>query len=113
MSRAERSIPRRAFLRYCAAAGLAGTAFPQILLAEAAKSPTSPIDRARLEACEDLAGLHFTDAERDLMLADLENLRQGYETVRALRLPHHLPPAFIFRPTGVSPDSTEPKSVRA
>ena len=95
----ETSIPRRAFLRYCAAAGLASTAFPELLLAEAAKSP-EPIDRERLEACESLAGLKFTEAERDLMLADLETLRQGYDAVRALKLPHHVPPALIFQPAG-------------
>lgn len=87
------TLPRRTFLRYYAAAGLAGTAFPGLLWAEAAGGP---INRPELEACESLAGLSFSDAERDLMLADLESLRVGYEELRQV-------PALLPRPRRSAP----------
>lgn len=89
------SLPRRAFLRYFAAAGLASTTLPELLWAETAHGP---LGRSQLKACEHLAGLTFSDAERDLMLADLAELRSSYETLRRVDLPPEVAPSYVFRP---------------
>jgi len=91
----ERTLPRRTFLRYFAAAGLAGTTLPALLWAEASGGP---ISRPKLEACEALAGLSFSDSERDLMLSDLEALRAGYQELRRAGLGPEVAPSFVFRP---------------
>jgi Asp-tRNA(Asn)/Glu-tRNA(Gln) amidotransferase A subunit family amidase len=91
----ENTFRRRTFLRYFAAAGLAGTTLPELLWAE---SSEGAINRPKLEACEVLAGLNFSDRERDLMLADLEQLRNGYKEVRQAGLGPEVAPAFVFRP---------------
>ena len=89
---------RRAFLEYFASCGLAGSLFPGALWATAAAQGSPPIDRAAIEQAEKLAGLEFTDAERDQMLRDLENLRTQYEEVRQVPLENGDAPAFRFDP---------------
>ena len=98
----DRPIPRRRFLKYFATAGLAGTTLPELLWAEALQGP---VERPQLEACEKLAGLEFTDPERDLMLEDLNSLREGYQVIEDLALGPEVPPAFVFRPQPGNPNA--------
>jgi len=86
---------RRAFLGYFAAAGLAATALPELLWAEAAKGR---IRRKDLVRAEKLAGLELTDDERDLMLEDLDDLLTSYENLRQVKVANAVPPALVFQP---------------
>jgi len=49
-------------------------------------------------AAEKLTGLSFTDAERDLMLDNLNNALQSYTQLRTLSIPNHVAPAILFSP---------------
>ena len=89
-------IDRRRFLAFFAALGLAGTSLPRRLWAAAAEGP---ITRKVLARAEQMAGLEFTDSERDLMLEGLGELRDSYARLRQVALDNSVPPAFRFDPS--------------
>ncbi len=65
-----------------------------------------------LREAEKLVGLEFTDAERDLMLEDLQELSRNYSKLREVELPNSVPPAFRFDPHPVGtlpPSESAPK----
>ena len=47
---------------------------------------------------EALAGLSFTQNERDTLLSGLEVLRNQYDTLRTIDLPHNIPVPLYFNP---------------
>ncbi len=57
-----------------------------------------PISIGTVREAETLFGLTYTDAERELALADLADQREGYFDLRALDLPNEVRPAVVFRP---------------
>ena len=89
-------LDRRTFMGYLTGIGLGGTAFPAALWALAQDQGT--ITRATVACAEEIAGLEFTDAERDLMLEGLNNNREAYGKLRAISLPNEVSPALRFDP---------------
>ncbi|HEV8600306.1 MAG TPA: amidase [Gemmatimonadales bacterium] len=100
---------RRTFLTRCAAAGLSsivGEALWNRLQAEnsailpgAAELQGPPrITREMIRAAEAIAGVEFTDAERDLMLERLESNLTSYQAIRLVEVPYQVPPAVQFSP---------------
>jgi Asp-tRNA(Asn)/Glu-tRNA(Gln) amidotransferase A subunit family amidase len=89
-------LDRRRFLGVCAGLGLAGTALPDLLWPQVRDG--APITRETLAAAEALAGLEFSDDERDLMLSGLEELRQDYQRIREVELANSVPPALRYDP---------------
>jgi len=59
----------------------------------------SDITTDDIQYAEKLIGLTLTDAERELMLSGLEDMRRGYEAIRSVALPNNLWPATRFDPT--------------
>ncbi|NBW94328.1 MAG: hypothetical protein EBR20_08230, partial [Bacteroidetes bacterium] len=51
-----------------------------------------------IKAAEQLAGLSFTNEERELMLDGLQRSVADYEAIRAHALPNHVPPSLVFDP---------------
>lgn len=45
-----------------------------------------------------IIGIDFTEAERDSMIANLENHRESYKQIRDLKLDNSVPPALNFNP---------------
>ncbi len=90
------SVDRRGFMAYVSALGLGGTMFPEVLWAhmQARGEITSEI----LADAVAVAGLDFTDAERDMMLADLNTNLAAYEALRAVAVANHVTPAVQFDP---------------
>jgi Asp-tRNA(Asn)/Glu-tRNA(Gln) amidotransferase A subunit family amidase len=76
--------------------GLAGTALPRLLWAEV--EDAGGVSKEALIGAEKIAGLEFTDDERELMLSGLEDLRQNYAKVREVPLANSVPPALYFEP---------------
>jgi Asp-tRNA(Asn)/Glu-tRNA(Gln) amidotransferase A subunit family amidase len=70
------------------------------------------LDREAVAAAERIAGLELTDAERDLMMEGLGELREDYEALRAVPLANAVPPAFHFDPEAAAglapPRATSP-----
>ncbi len=58
----------------------------------------SKIKSKTLQAAEKLAGLKFTDSERELMLEGVIKRRDDYEKLREVPLPNHVSPALQFVP---------------
>ncbi|MFV2072151.1 MAG: amidase [Thermoanaerobaculales bacterium] len=87
---------RRRFMAYFAGFGLAGTAFPAALWAQVEVEGT--VTKEALRGAEELAGLEFTDAERELMLEGLKDFRKDYERLRDVPLDNSVAPALLFDP---------------
>ncbi len=106
---------RRRVLKVLAAAGAGGVVFGRALsvLAEGKKVTAEMIRQA-----EWVAGVSFTDAQRELMLEDLGKREDGYAVLRALALDNGVPPALTFAPSaaldaaGAAPGPA-PRDVRA
>ncbi|MBD3872599.1 MAG: amidase, partial [Acidobacteria bacterium] len=89
-------IDRRRFTAFFAGFGLAATALPRLLWAEVEK--TGGVSKEALAGAERLAGLDFSDDERELMLKGLDELRSDYEKLREVPLDNSVAPAFHFDP---------------
>ena len=93
---------RRAFLGYCAFAGLSSTLFPGAFLAQI-KPGTKTIATGTIREAARLAGLNWSDAECDDVAASLSSLAGSIELIEkdklsnASALPFHFDP----RPPGV------------
>jgi Asp-tRNA(Asn)/Glu-tRNA(Gln) amidotransferase A subunit family amidase len=96
MSEMRSGFDRRKFTAFLAGFGLAGTALPRLLWAEVEE--TGSVSKEALIGAEQVAGLEFTDDERELMLNGLQGLREGYETLREVPLDNSVSPALHFDP---------------
>src|SRR6187401_599988 len=94
---------RRAFLGFCAFAGLSSTMFPSMLLAQI-KPGTKTIAVGTIREAARLAGLEWSDAECDDVAASLSSLIRSIELIEkdkltnASALPFHFDP----RPPGIT-----------
>ena len=88
-------LDRRRFMAIFAALGVAGTTLPERLWAAAQKGP---ITRKVLARAEQMAGLEFTDDERELMLDGLNEQLEDYAKLRQVSIDNSVEPAFRFDP---------------
>lgn len=72
-----------------------------IATAASAQDKAGTITRESVTAAEPIIGMEFTDAERDLMLGELEKHAAAYDLLRTLPLPNSIPPAVSFNPIPV------------
>ena len=79
--------------------GLSSTLLPGVLWAKYQEK--KKIDKEILQNAEKIAGLEFTDEERDLMLDGLDNLLESYEKLREIPLDNSVAPAIQFNPVPV------------
>ena len=89
------SLDRRTFVAQLSLFGLGG-AFAETLWARARDQ-----ERITLEMVKDaegVAGLEFTDEEREMMLRGLERNLSAYEEIRKVTIPNSVPPAVHFDP---------------
>lgn len=92
-------LDRRRFLARLAAAGVTAPALADALWAEAARGAITAESLAR---AEEVAGLEFSAAERELMLNGLGELRESYDAVRAVEPGNEVPPALFFDPVAIA-----------
>jgi Asp-tRNA(Asn)/Glu-tRNA(Gln) amidotransferase A subunit family amidase len=109
MTELKGGFDRRKFTGFFAGFGLAATALPKLLWAEIEKS--GRVSKEALIGAEQIAGLEFTDDERELMLKGLEELREDYERLREVPLDNSVSPALSFDPVlpGMSLPTMPPK----
>jgi Asp-tRNA(Asn)/Glu-tRNA(Gln) amidotransferase A subunit family amidase len=98
---------RRTFLSICTAAGLA-PAMSAALWRDAVATGRSPLrpsalqteklTTAQLAAAAAVAGLSFTEAEREMMLDSLNGALQSFGRLRGVPLPNSVAPALSFNP---------------
>ncbi len=87
---------RRRFLGYFASIGLGSTLLPGVLWAAIAAG--ADITAQSIAAAEELAGVKFTDAEREAMVKDLQQQREQLDQLHAVHLDNSVPPAVQFNP---------------
>jgi Asp-tRNA(Asn)/Glu-tRNA(Gln) amidotransferase A subunit family amidase len=94
---------RRAFLGYCAVAGLSSTMFPSMLLAQI-KPGTKTIAVGTIREAARLAGLEWSDAECNDVASSLSNLAVSIDMIEKDRLTNAsaLPFHFDPRPPGIA-----------
>ncbi|MGD0482751.1 MAG: amidase [Terracidiphilus sp.] len=103
------SFDRRMFLSACTRAGIASPLLPGILLtlaaqaqeaAPGAKTATLPkITPEMLDRAAELAGVGpFTAEQKKMMLDGLNDQRDAYAQIRALKIGNDVPPAYVFHP---------------
>ncbi|MFQ5739903.1 MAG: amidase [Acidobacteriota bacterium] len=104
---------RRRFLVYFSSVGLSSTLLPGVLWSRMQEEQATRVTKEMLGEAEQLAGLDFTDEERELMLEDLNNQLKGYGELHALHIDNSVAPALQFNP--VLPDmkfARESKPIR-
>lgn len=101
-------LNRRDFLSYFSGAGLSGTLLPGVLWARLQEGRQITTDM--LADAEKVAGLEFTEEEREAMVRGLNQNLQAYEALRAQPIPNEVPPALHFDP--VLPSMELPSAVR-
>src|SRR5215475_5607521 len=65
----------RQFLQYFASMGLSSSLLPGVLWAKLHEEKAQKITREILRDAEEIAGLHFTDAQREMMLSGVNQNR--------------------------------------
>ncbi len=89
---------RRRFLAYFSGIGLSSTLLPGALWKLLQDEEELRITKEMIADCEVVAGLEFTDEERELMVQGLNRRLDGYEVIRSLELVNKVPPALYFEP---------------
>lgn len=99
---------RRNFLGYFGSTGLATGLFPGVLWTKIEAG--EPLTIQTIAAAEKIAGIEFTDAEREMMVEDLTEQRDNFGKLRDLKLPNDVAPALVFDPTagGAAPPPPMP-----
>ncbi|HTR39758.1 MAG TPA: amidase [Bryobacteraceae bacterium] len=89
---------RRRFLAYFTTTSLASTLLPETLWTqlEAQQEPRITLDM--LKAAEQIAGLQFTDADRKLLIDDVNNHLTQYEHLRQIPLANSVVSCLRFSP---------------
>ena len=90
------SLDRRSFMGYFAGAGLTSSLFPGVLWAKLAAGADITVDT--IAGAEEVAGVRFDPAERELMLDGLKQQEQRIEALHKIPLPNSVSPAFVFDP---------------
>ena len=93
---------------YFASVGLGSTLFPGVLWAKI--SDGADITIATIASAEEIAGLHFDESERTMMLDGLKQQEQRIEALHKISLPNSVPPAIVFNP--VPPWRTPPRDAK-
>ncbi|MEQ8766960.1 MAG: amidase [Planctomycetota bacterium] len=99
-------IDRRRFIEFFSAAGLGSTLLPGALYAAASQDES--VTKEHLAQAEKIAGLEFTDEEREMMVRGLNQNLRGYQRLRDFPLDNSVPPALVFdpRPPGAPIDQS-------
>ncbi|MDY7093041.1 MAG: amidase [Acidobacteriota bacterium] len=85
---------RRTFLAFLAALG----AGAPVLARAAEAAGGGEVTLETLAAAERIAGVEFTDEERELMLEGVRDLSEDYRALRQVELPNSVSPALVFDP---------------
>jgi Asp-tRNA(Asn)/Glu-tRNA(Gln) amidotransferase A subunit family amidase len=104
-------LERRHFLAVLSSFGVAGGLFPGVLWARI--QDAADVTPEVVAEAEKVAGIEFTPAERELMVAGLRANRSAYGVLRDLGIPNDVAPAFHFDPTPAGEEAPRgPSSMR-
>jgi Asp-tRNA(Asn)/Glu-tRNA(Gln) amidotransferase A subunit family amidase len=89
---------RRAFLGYFSGLGLGSTLFPGVLWGKLQEQKPVVITKEMLRDAAAVAGLTFTDAQLDAMLAGVNKNLPRYQRLRKVQLDNSVAPPLYFNP---------------
>lgn len=89
---------RRRFLAYFSSVGLSTTLLPGALWAQMQQQRAQKVNAEMVKAAEALAGLQFTDEERQQMLNGLNQNVERYEELRKIHIDDAISPPLYFNP---------------
>jgi Asp-tRNA(Asn)/Glu-tRNA(Gln) amidotransferase A subunit family amidase len=89
---------RRNFLAYCSSVGLSSTLLPGALWAQVQDQKAPKITLAMLKSAEQIAGIEFTDAEREMLLDDVNLNLARTEKLVSYHLDNSVPSSLRFSP---------------
>jgi Asp-tRNA(Asn)/Glu-tRNA(Gln) amidotransferase A subunit family amidase len=93
------TIDRRAFVNYFTGIGLGSTLFPGALWARLQQQQQEDrITKEMIKQAEALAGLEFTEAEREAIVRGVNSNARSYAQLRTVDLPNAVLPAVQFDP---------------
>lgn len=87
---------RREFVQFLSVISAGGTIFGDAVSALAQEG--KKITKEMVIQAEEIAGVHFTDAQRDLLIPNLQNYLQNIQKVREMSVPPEVAPALYFIP---------------
>ncbi len=103
---------RRQVLAVLASLGVGSTAFSRALAAQAENAPR--VTSAMIRQAGWIAGLEFSDDDREKMLGRLNREAEGLAKFRAVSIDNSVPPALTFHPATPTPSVPTPnRPVRA
>lgn len=91
------TLDRRDFMTYFASLGLGGSALPATLWT-LSQQEEGPITKDMLADAEALAGLEFTDDEREMLVEGVNRNLRAYQSLRTVSIPNSVYPALVFDP---------------
>jgi len=113
------TLDRRGFLSACSRAGITSALLPGVLYTLAAQGAPAAfaeegpdakpaelpkITAEMLDQAAALAGVGpFTSAQKQMMLEGLNDQRDSYAPIRALKMSNSVPPAYVFHPQPAIP----------
>jgi Asp-tRNA(Asn)/Glu-tRNA(Gln) amidotransferase A subunit family amidase len=105
------ALDRRAFASYFASLGLGSTLLPGILWAKLGAG--ADITKETIACAEELAGVAFDDAEREMMVEGLKRQAEQIAELHKTPIANAVPPALTFSPLlpGARPETREVKRV--
>jgi hypothetical protein len=89
---------RRNFISFFATLGLSSTLFPGVLWAQVQEKKADAITKEMLAAAEQISGVHFTDAQREMMLEWVNDNHSLYTELSQVHLDVNVAPALHFNP---------------
>ena len=89
-------LDRRSFMAYFATTGFSTTLFPGVLWAKLTNGAEITVET--IASAEEVAGIHFDQAERELMLDGLKQQEQRIEALHKVPLANSVSPAIVFDP---------------
>lgn len=89
---------RRRFLVQFSGLGLSYTLLPGVLWVKVQEKQAQKITKAMLRDAEQIAGVQFDDAEREVILNTVNENLERYGVLRTVALPNHVPSALRFSP---------------
>jgi Asp-tRNA(Asn)/Glu-tRNA(Gln) amidotransferase A subunit family amidase len=91
-------IDRRGFVTGAVKATGAAAIFPLLLAEIANAAETNAITKADISAAALLAGVSFTEPQREMMLEDVQSDLKAYTEIHELNIPNSVAPALDFNP---------------
>lgn len=100
---------RRQVIGILAGLGVGSLVFQRALAAQV--QPGAAVTPEMIQQAEWIAGLKLSEADRKALVSSLSTTLREFESMRAMPLPNHVPPALVFQPAPFLPAEAQPRSV--